>query len=98
MEISIKEFSIRPDRYQYRLVKRKGKNQFTTIGYYGDLKQAVLELFEQLQKEDASSLVIDEGTVDVEGEIDRLLSGIEKMKQKIIKVIKSMEVKNENSD
>ncbi len=85
MKYLIRDYKIRSYQYGYVLTKKKGKKQWTCIGYYNSAERAIEDLFDYRVKTETSDYIIDfNNKANLKASKAKLLEKIEEIKKELM--------------
>ena len=86
MELLIDKYKICSYQFGYALAKKKGKSQWSKIGYYDSIENAINDLFDYRVRTETSDFVIDfNNKAQLESQKLELLEKIMNIKEEIMK-------------
>ncbi|MBR2589124.1 hypothetical protein IKE84_02185 [Candidatus Saccharibacteria bacterium] len=86
--IKFRDYIITSDSYNYIVRKRKGEKQWTTVGFYSNLKQAVEAIYQTLEKAELKQLILDlNKTESLELQKTTFFKKLDKVKNEIMEAL-----------
>ena len=88
MKTFIKNLKLESSKHgNYRLAKKKGKSQWTTLGYYDTIPEAFSALFDALSWATDADANLATSPQVIKQEIDRIIEAFKTMKNEVLEAV-----------